>query len=411
MSDQLSQNDSFPESVVRNPQFQRVWAVGAMTAMVRWLDWLVLGVFTFELTDSASKVAIVFLIRMLPRLLFGIFIGTLVDRLNRKWVWVLSLVLLSVISAVLGILIANDDIKFWHIIIAVFGMGLIWSIEFPTRRSIIGDVVGRKQVGRAVGLDWSTDSFSKMIGPALGGALIVTVGTSGAYILACTVCALAAVVASTLTYQKLSHGPTGNGLLQGVLDGLRYVRKRNLLLGALCVTVVFNIVFPAYNSLLPVIGKDILGASPLYVGILGSLEGFGSLLGSLWIATWASSRQYVRIYYFGTALFLGCCLAFSQSEFYILSAAITFILGFGFAAFATMQTTILVTTTDVEMRGRVLGILSLCIGAGPIGVLQIGPLVAAVGEQTGLAIVVAEGVILLIAAAVVWPVLLKKRLQ
>ena len=76
-----------------------------------------------------------------------------------------------------------------------------------------------------------------------------------------------------------------------------------------------------------------------------------------------------------------------------------------------MQTTILVTTTDVEMRGRVLGILSLCIGAGPIGVLQIGPLVAAVGEQTGLAIVVAEGVILLIAAAVVWPVLLKKRLQ
>ena len=410
MSEQPSPDSVlFPDSVVANRQFRRVWAVGAMTAMVRWLDLLVIGVFTFELTDSAAKVAIIFLMRMLPRLMFGVFVGTLADRVNRKRLWVITLVVLSLVSAALGVLIASGSIEYWHLLVAIFFAGLFWSIEFPARRSMIGDVVRHDQIGRAVGLDWSTDSFMKMIGPALGGGLIVTVGAEGAYFLGAAVFTLAALVASTLTYQRLVQPDEQRGSpWHGLLDGLRYVRKRNLLLGALAVTIVFNLVFPAYHSLLPVIGKEILDANPLRVGILGSLEGFGSLLGALWIATRASPPQYLRIYYFGTLLVLFCILAFSQSEVYVLSALVIFILGFGFAAFATMQTTILVTTTDVAMRGRVLGVLSLCIGVGPMGAVQVGPLVAAVGEQAALAIVVAEGAALLLAAAAIWPLLLRR---
>ena len=73
-----------------------------------------------------------------------------------------------------------------------------------------------------------------------------------------------------------------------------------------------------------------------------------------------------------------------------------------------MQTTILISTTDVAMRGRVLGVLSLCIGAGPLGAVQVGPLTSALGAQGGLAIIVAEGALLMVGAVIVWPVILRR---
>lgn len=398
-----------PAGVLANPAFRRVWAAGASTAMIRWLDLLVLGVFTFELTDSAGKVAIAFLVRMLPRLLFGVPVGVLADRVDRKRLWVATLLALAVTSLVLAALIASGRIAYWHLLVTVFVAGLFWSIEFPTRRALIADIVRHDQIGRAVGLDWSTDSLAKMAGPALGGGLIVTTGAEGAYFVATGVFLAGAALAMSVRHERAA--PASDvvpAAWRELRDGVRYVRASSLLVGALAVTIIFNLVFPAYNSLLPVIGKEILDANALRVGILGSLEGFGSLLGALWIASRAAPPDYARLYYYGTAWFLVCAFLFSQSEVYALSAAIVFALGFGFAAFATMQTTILVTATDPAMRGRVLGLLSLCIGAGPVGALQVGPLTSAVGDQAGLAIIVAEGGALMLLVAVVWPVIRRR---
>jgi MFS family permease len=173
----------------------------------------------------------------------------------------------------------------------------------------------------------------------------------------------------------------------------------------LLVTVVFNVVNPPYQSMIPVIGKDILGADPLRVGLLSAAEGLGAVLAALWIANRATTRSYSRIYYFGTGLFLVCVLGFSQAESYAVSAILLFIAGFGFSSFATMQTTILVRAAAPAMRGRVLGVLSLAIGAGPLGALQVGPLVSAFGEQTALTMVVAEGLVALLAVGMRWPML------
>ena len=163
-------------SVLRNRQFQRIWAGGILTSMMRWLDILVLGVFTFEMTDSAAQVAIMLLVRMLPRFLFGVAVGTLADRANRKHLWVATLVLLAVVAVVLAVLIASEEIKYWQLLVLVFAAGVFWAAEFPVRRAMIADVVPAEALGRAFGTDWTTDSFNRMIGPALGGGLLVTVG-------------------------------------------------------------------------------------------------------------------------------------------------------------------------------------------------------------------------------------------
>lgn len=393
-------------SVLRNAQFRRIWVAGILTSMMRWLDMLVLGVFTFEMTDSAGSVALVLVARMLPRLFFGVALGTLADRVNRKRLWIASLLGLGVVTFSLGALIASGELEYWQLLVAVFAGGTFWAAEFPVRRALLADVVPDEAIGPAISIDWTTDSMNRMLGPALGGWLFVTVGADGAYLLMGGVFGLAALAATRLQYASVAGGPAeGESPLRYLLGGLRYVRTSRLLVGVLAVTVVFNVVFPPYQSMIPVIGREVLGANPVGVGLLSATEGLGAVVAAFLIASRATPRMYPRLYFFGTSLFLLCALMFSQSAVYAVSSVLVFVAGFGFSAFATMQTTILVRASTPAMRGRVLGVLSLAIGAGPLGALQVGPLVALVGEQTALTVVVAEGVLMIVAAGLVWPML------
>ena len=133
--------------LLSNDAFRRVWAAGAITGMVRWLDMLVLTLYAYELTGEPSSVALAFLIRMLPRLLFGMFVGALADRFNKQRIWFASLLTLSVLYFGLTALVALTEIAFWQLLAFVFVAGTIWSVEFPTRRAMIADVVGQNQVG------------------------------------------------------------------------------------------------------------------------------------------------------------------------------------------------------------------------------------------------------------------------
>lgn len=389
---------------MRNEAFRRIWVAGILTSMMRWLDLLVLGVFTFELTDSAGRVALVLVARMIPRLFFGVALGTLADRVNRKRMWVASNVGLGVVAATLGLLIAAGEVVYWHLLVAVFATGIFWASEFPVRRALLADVVPDEAIGPAVSIDWTTDSLNRMIGPALGGGLIVTVGAEGAYLLMGGVFAMAALLATRLRYTPpVRAADDVEAPLPYLISGLKYARSSRLIVGALMVTVAFNAVFPSYQSMIPVIGKDILGADPVGVGFLSATEGLGAVIAALLIANRSTTRQYPRIYFFGTGLFLVCALGFSRSEVYAISAGLLFVAGFGFSSFATMQTSILMRASSPAMRGRILGVLSLAIGAGPLGALQVTPLVAAVGEQGTLTIVILEGLAMMAVIAVVWP--------
>lgn len=391
-------------SVLRNEAFRRIWVAGILTSMMRWLDLLVLGVFTFELTDSAGRVALVLVARMIPRLFFGVALGTLADRVNRKRLWIASLIGLGVVATILGLLIAAGEVVYWHLLIAVFMTGIFWASEFPVRRALLADVVPEEAIGPAVSIDWTTDSMNRMVGPALGGGLIVTVGAEGAYLLMGGVFAVAALLAMRLQYTAIERDASDTeGPIAHLVSGLRYARSSRLIVGALMVTVAFNAVFPSYQSMIPVIGKDVLGADPVGVGFLSATEGLGAVIAALLIANRSTTRQYPRIYFFGTGLFLVCALGFSRSEVYAVSAGLLFTAGFGFSSFATMQTSILMRASSPAMRGRVLGVLSLAIGAGPLGALQVTPLVAAVGEQGALTIVILEGLAMLVVIGVVWP--------
>ena len=227
---------------------------------------------------------------------------------------------------------------------------------------------------------------------------------------------VAAAIASTLKYQRTMRpgvqpqgfGEVARATLSDVVAGIAYVRGRGLLVGALVVTLSFNLLYPAYNAALPEIGLNLLGVDQFRIGVIEAMVGVGSAVSGLVIAGWASWAQSGRIYFVGTAWFVLCVTGIVLSDIYPLTVAIGFCMGFGFSAFAIMQTSLLVTRTPPEMRGRMMGVLSFVIGMGPVTGLQVFLLFDWFGVRGGVLVVVAEALALIAVAGVFWPMILKR---
>ncbi len=383
--------------------------------MVRWLDMLVLTLYARDLAEAAGFVALAFLVRMAPRLLFGMFVGAIADRFDRKKIWIGALIVLTVMYLALAAFVAVVGIDFWLLLVFVFISGTVWSVEFPTRRAMIADVVAPHQVGRAVGLDWSTDSIVRIPGPLIGAGLLQELGPEWAYLFTACAFVISALIASGLDYQRPLRPASGTGFAavtretwRDIREGFVYIRTREILVGTLMVTLAFNLLFPAYNAALPDIGQELLGVDKLRIGVLEALVGAGSFVSALAIAGWGSWAQSGRIYFAGTTWFICCVTAMSLSPWYELSLLVAFCMGFGFSAFAIMQTAILVTRTPPEMRGRVMGVLSMVIGLGPLTGLQVFYMFDRFGIQGGVISVAIEAAALMLLAVLVWPVILRR---
>ena len=400
--------------VLQNRAFRRVWLGNSISSVLRWLDIVALGIFTFDLTDDAGLVALAFLFRWLPRLVLGIPLGTLIDRRDRRRLLLSVQALQGLTAAAIATLIVTDAVVYWHVIVFALVSGVFWAAEFNLRRTLIADVVVPAHIGRAAALDWTTDSVGRMLGPGLGGGLIAFIGAEGAYFAAAGGFGLAVAAVAAVPYRPLASGDGGSrpaagvrGAVADVVEGVRYIRTSSLLVGALVVTLILNTVFLPHASQIAVIGKDFLDAGPFAVGGLGAIEGAGSVVGSLWIAGWARPRAYTRIYVGGALLFMIAVVIFSQSESYALSAAILFLGGLGIAAFATMQTTIFTSAVAPRMRGRVLGATSLSIGAGPLAALELSVLTGPLGTQSTLSLIALQGIAALGAAILFLPAFLR----
>jgi MFS family permease len=395
-----------PVPVFKNPQFRRLWAIGAFGGTMRWLDTLVIALVAFEMTDSPFLVSLTFFFRTAP-MLFGIGLGIVADRLNRKYFLVTGLILQAVIAAVMATLLIADVLVYWQLAVGTFLSGIIWASEFPVRRTLIGELVHRDRLGRAMSLDSATNAFSRIIGPFTGGVFMATIGPEGAYITGIVLFLMAAFVATTLNYKRPAATTSGAGVLADLADGVRYIRASQLMVGTLIVTMLMNVFAFPYMSQQPIIAKETLEVGDVLVGLLNSVEGMGSVLGAILIASFALPRHYSRIYLYGSLLFLVGIFLFSQSSWYWVSFVIVFMGGFGMSAFGTMQSTIMASAASPEMRGRVMGTVAVFIGAGPVGQLNIGIMAGIYDPQTAVLVTSLLGLTTVVGSALVFPILRK----
>jgi MFS family permease len=390
--------------LLRDRAFRRVWGIGACAGLMRWLDMLAVGIYVFEVTASPLLVAIITLARLMP-MLAGAFIGALAERISLRRMLVASLGAMTVIYSVLAILAFAGWLEIWHVGVGATLVGLYWASEMSVRRTLLGEIAGTERLGSAMGLDWAAVNSTRLIGPLAGGAIYAQVGVGGSYLCGAVLFGLATVLAIGLTAGVTARAGSGRNVLADIADGLRFAAARPAVMGILAVTVVMNALAFPYSSMVPVIGKDVLHAAPVAVGLLTSAEGIGALIGSFVLANIVRPAWYGRTFVLGSATCLAAALVFGLSASYAFSLVVLVLLGFGSSAFATMQSTMMLISAPPEQRSRMMGVLSSTIGTGQVGYLHIGVLADHFGAPLAVAISMAEGLVLLALCVKFWPAL------
>ncbi|MBT6985119.1 MAG: MFS transporter [Rhodospirillaceae bacterium] len=398
-----------PGTLIKDRNFRRIWIAGSLGWMMRWLELLAGGVFTFEVTGSALMVALLTMVRMLPMLLFSAFTGAIADRFDRRLMLLWGLGSLAVVSAILATLSLTGLLELWHVAVGAFASGVYMTLEFPVRRTMLGIIAGAKAgtggAGMAMTLDSGSNHCMRLVGPIVGGLLLETYGLPGVYVLGTTMFTIGFLMVLGARYEVAGHtgGGAGPRILAQIIEGFGYIRTNPRVMATLYITVAMNLCGFPYGAMVPVIGDQVLGQNATATGLLISADAAGALLGVIAIANLARPRHYGRIYLFGSVIFLCAVFAFSLSYWYPLSLGLLFLGGLGVSGFAAMQSTIVFTSAPPEMRGRLMGVVAICIGSGPIGVLQVGLLANWFGGAMSVSIIAVEGLLALLVAAVVWP--------
>ncbi len=381
--------------------YWRLWYVGMVVSTVRWLETVAMGVVVYQETGSALVVAMVTMLRLLPMGLFGAFLGAFAERFDRRLTLAGVVGLMAVTSALLSVIAWTATLEVWHFALASFINGCGWATDNPLRRMMMGEVMGRDRMATAMALDVGANNASRMIGPTVGGLLLAGVGIEGVFLLS-VLMYTTAVVATLLVHTRIPSAPGAGAVLARTWEGVAIVLADKRLTAILIVTIIYNVFAWPFTSMIPVIGRDRLLLGPEGVGFLTSVDGVGAFIGALVLALWLTPGWHARAYVGGVAAYLVGLIAFALAPVPVLAGAALLLTGLSGAAFSTLQATTVYLAAPVEMRSRVLGVLSVCIGTGPIGFLWLGWLANQVGAPQATAITGALGLLALAATYPLW---------
>ena len=384
------------------PSFLRLWAIGGCVNTMRWFELLSAALFTLDVTGSGLDVALVSAARTMPMLLLGAFSGVISESLNRKHVLLTGQIVACLSSGSIAVLAAFGMARPWHLGVAAAITGIVWSTEMATRRRMVGECVEGPLVSRALALDTMSNSFTRLIGPVAAGAIYQGVGIVGSYTASACMFALAAFLVSGLTYRQEVRRLVVSQVPRDLAEGIRYARGNITIAGVLLVTIFMNLLGFPYSALVAPIGKMVFQVSPMLVGVLAASESFGAFIGGIWLATRPPRLSGRVLMIGGSLLLMGCIVLMPLAPAFPLACSLLAIGGFGSSAFANMQTSLIVLHTPTHIRSRLMGLLTVCIGMGPLGILLFGAMADFVGPMLAIDMVASVGLVCVLASGWWW---------
>jgi MFS family permease len=386
------------------PNF-RIWTIGNMLAMTAsWTqriasDWLVL-----ELTGSATAVGVTVAMQFAPMLFFGLLGGVLVDRHSKRMLMMITQALFAVFSLGLAVLIFLGVIEAWHVFVAAFIMGMVTVVDNPARQVIVTELVGQKNLRNAISINSSVFQLAGMIGPALAGVLLLTVGAGPAFVFNGVACLLVILTLAMLRTDEMSRFAP-NARAKGQLKaGLRYaVAKPTILYPVILIGVfaVFGLTMPVT---LAAYAADVFAVGPGGYGLFNSMIAVGALVGALLSTRRSSIRLRTIVIGVGVTGLLQAAAGLMPTI--VLFSACLVGVGLASLLFLTASNSLVQMSSNIGIRGRVMSIYVLVLlGGQAIG----GPLMGIIVEQFGAPVgMVVSGGVPALAAGIVALVLARR---
>ena len=388
----LASNETFKSLGIRN--FRLFFVGQGISQIGNWLTLIAQTLLVLKLTDSGVALGLLAAAQFGPVLLFGAFAGLVADRSDKRRLLLFVQTFAMVQSFALATLAFQEHPPVWAIYaIATFG-GMATAFDNPARRSFVVEMVPEEQITNAVSLNSALMTGSRIIGPALGGLLVATVGFGWAFLLdgvsyVAVIAGLRMIDPSKVRPAPVT--PRGKGQVRA---GLAYAWSiTELRVPLLMMTVIGTLAFN-FQTVLPLFAVRDLGGREITFSLLMSVVSVGSLVGALRSARRTSVS--VRTVSLSSAGFGASMLALAIAPNQPIAFVVGVVMGFTSISFMTASTAIVQLRADPMMRGRILALQAMVfLGSTPIG----GPILGAICERFGARYGLAVGAIATLAAA------------
>lgn len=399
------QTESGIRAALASTDYRLLLGSSTLWWLAHYMEMIVLGWLVLELTDSAGLVGLVGFCRSIPSLIVGGFGGLLSDRMGRRPLILAAQTLTFCMYGTVALLLATGQLALWHLVAIALTLGCAWAMDWPTRRALIPDLVGRPRVVDALMLENFGMSIARALGPLLAGVVLDTFDVLGCFLTLSGLSAVSLLLLRALSRQPIpqTSSPSRASPLAQIQDSVRYVRQNQSILAVTLITMIMNMLAFPYMNFLPVFARDVLGQGPVGLGYLGAAVGIGNVLGLFLVHF---SRRYASagwIFVAGTLLHCFALLSFTTSAVFVLSWAFLLVVGIGHACFGIMQSSIVLLSAADERRGQAMGAIAVAIGAGPFGRLQTGVLADAIGAPLAVGGEVALAAVLVATVAITLP--------
>jgi MFS family permease len=371
----------------------RVWAAGALVSNVgTWMqrtaqDWLVLTELTYH---DASAVGTVMALQFGPQLLLLPWTGFAADRYNQRKLLIATQATMGGLALVLGSLTVAGVVELWHVYVFAFLFGCAAAFDAPVRQTFVAELVGDADLHNAVALNSTSFNAARMVGPAIAGLVIASVGAGWTFLIngASFVAVLASLVllrASELHPNARAHHRRG-----GFAEGIRYMRGRadlTAILVMLFLIGTFGLNFPIFISTMAV---SVFHTDARGYGVLSSIMAVGTVAGALIAARW--NRPSFGSLPLGAAVFgLGCALAGIAPTYSLFGGALV-VIGVAALVFTNATNSLMQLSTEPSMRGRVMALrVGIGLGGTPIGAPIVGWVADTFGPRWALGVGAASG--------------------
>jgi MFS family permease len=320
-----------------------------------------IGWYVYAATHDPMSLAYVGLARFLPNIVLSLVAGQVADRLDRRKIIALSLLVQSCCMAAFSILSAQATPAVVPVYLLLLVIGTGQAFSFPAQSAMLPALVGIAEFPRAVAVSSSTFQIASLIGPAIGGVLYAW-SAPLAFATAAALCLVALIAARGLAGSGTVHDVDSELVDQSILGGIRYIRANRLLL-ALISLDLFAVLLGGVTALLPIYAKDILAIGPAGLGALRCAPGIGAALVGFVLAHRALAHHAGRLMLLCVAGFGLATVVFALSTNFALSlAALMAAGGFDMVSMVIRQSLVQIATPDA-MRGRVSAINGIFIGA------------------------------------------------
>ena len=355
---------TFPALTHRN---FRYYFIGQCISLIgTWMQsigqsWLVLS-----LTHSTFLISLITLMQFLPMMVFSLFAGNIIDRFPKKKVLYFTQTCLMLLALALATLTYLKIVEYWHVLVMAFLLGMVNTLDVPTRMTYFSDLVGKEDLMNAIALNSSIFNLARIVGPALAGFLIGVLGIAICFYLNALsfVAVLAAlyminvghIKPQTQKYESVMH------VFKDIGDGLSYIKNSPKILFPLVISGFVSLFAMNHSILIPLFAKQVLNQGAAGYGFMMTCMGIGSFIGAIWVATQSKKGpSKTLLIYTSIGASLGMSLLGLQRN-YILACVTLFVMGLFVVLFASMVNSSIQIYAKDQMRGRVISTYTLLSG-------------------------------------------------